>query len=238
MQYGESDASIGKAILERGYRLPTIYDVGGSNGAWTRVMCKVFPKSRFELFEPLAEINPAYKEKLKSLKAVHANANMNAFAIGDCDGEIDIHMSADPSGSTTLPIGQIANFKSVSVPIRSIDSVVKSGKSPPPDFIKIDIQGGEMAALKGAANTLPGVQFLLLETWVQRGYGKTTPLLHELIPFLAAQNFLPYEFSDVYRGSNGESVAIDVVFINKRKYKYKGRYVYNLFNKYMKNRPF
>lgn len=238
MQYGESDASIGRAILERGYSLPTIYDVGGSNGAWTSIMCKVFPQSRFELFEPLAEINSAYKEKLKHLKTVHANANMYAVAIGESDGEIDIHMSADPSGSTTLPIGKIANFTSVSVPIRSIDSIVKSRMCPPPDFIKIDIQGGEMAALRGAANTLPSVQFLLLETWVQRGYGKSTPLLHELIPFLAAQNFVPYEFSDVYRGSNGESVAIDVVFINKRKYKYKSRLLYNLFNKYLNSKPF
>ncbi len=219
MQYYESDASVGRAISERGYSFPTIYDVGGSNGAWTSIMSKVFPQSRFELFEPLAEINMAYKEQLKHLKAIHTKANMNAVAIGDSDGKIDIHMSNDPTGSTTLPIGESANFRTVSVPIRSIDSIVKTGICPPPDFIKIDIQGGEMAALKGAANTLPDVQFLLLETWVQRGYGKTTPLLHELIPFLSDQDFLPYEFTDVYRGSNGESVAIDVWFINKNKFK-------------------
>jgi FkbM family methyltransferase len=238
MSYFESDAEIGRALVERGYSFPTIYDIGGSNGAWTSIMSKVFPNSRFELFEPLAEINATYKAQLKHLKTVHADAHMNAVAIGESDGKIDIHMSNDPSGSTTLPIGQSESFKAVSVPMRSIDSIVKEGKSPPPDFIKIDIQGGEMAALKGAANTLPGVQFLLLETWLQRGYGKSTPLLHELIAVLADQNFVPYEFTDVYRGSNGESVSIDVVFINKRKYKYKGKHLYNFFNKYINNRPY
>lgn len=70
-----------------------------------------------------------------------------------------------------------------------------------------------------APNTLPSVQFLLLETWVQRAYGKSTPILHELIPCLADQNCLPYEFTDVYGGANSESVAIDVWFINKNKFK-------------------
>jgi hypothetical protein len=40
-----------------------------------------------------------------------------------------------------------------------------------------------------------------------------------MIPFPADQNFVPYEFTDVYRGSNGESIAIDVWFINKNKSK-------------------
>jgi FkbM family methyltransferase len=218
MGYYESDAAVGKAILERGYSFPTIYDVGGSNGAWTSIMYKVFPQSRFELFEPLAEIYPTYATIVPWLKTI-ANANMNAVAIGESDGKIDIHMSDDLSGSTTLPIGTSLSVKTTSVPMRSIDSIVKSGDCPPPDFIKIDIQGGELAALKGAANTLPNVQFLLLETWVQRAYGQSTPLLYEMIPFPADQNFVPYEFTDVYRGSNGESIAIDVWFINKNKSK-------------------
>ncbi len=106
MKCGESDASIGWAILKRGYDFLTIYDVGGSNGAWTSIMCKVFPQSRFELFEPLAEINPDYKAQFVHLNTIHANAKMNTVTIGESDGDIDFHMSSDSSGSTTLPSTQ------------------------------------------------------------------------------------------------------------------------------------
>ena len=217
--YGDSDVEIGQALKKRGYSFPTIFDIGGSNGAWTVVMSKVFPESRFELFEPLWEINKSYKDNLPTLMSSQPNSQMNAVAIGEKDGAIDIHIFPQAVGSTTLPLGyQVADTKTVSVPMRSIDSLVRSG-FPAPDFIKMDIQGGELAALRGAVKVLPNVQFILLETWLQRGYGATTPLLHEIMAFLEPFGFLPYEFSDVYRGAAGESVSIDVWFINKNKSK-------------------
>ena len=51
MDYGETDIRIGNEIKARGYTFPIIFDVGGSNGSWVNVMSKVFPDSRFELFE-------------------------------------------------------------------------------------------------------------------------------------------------------------------------------------------
>lgn len=213
--YGDSDVAVGEALKKRGYEFPTIYDIGGSNGAWTIIMSKVFPESRFELFEPLWHIDEDYSKNKNILRKSHPNSRMNPIAIGESDGSINIHKFPNAVGSTTLPLGKIKDVKSISVPMRSIDSLVASGDYAPPDFIKIDIQGGELAALRGAAQTLPKVKFLLLETWLQRGYGQTTPLLHELMEFLAPQGFLPYEFTDVYRGDRGESIAIDVFFINK-----------------------
>ncbi len=77
MEYGESDAAIGRTILVRRYNFPTIYDAGGLNGIWTEVMCKVFPQSRFELFEPFAEINPDYKAQFTRLKTILASRDLS-----------------------------------------------------------------------------------------------------------------------------------------------------------------
>lgn len=219
MSYGDIDSKIAQAIMRQGYSFPNIFDVGGSNGSWVNIMSKVFTDSRFDLFEPLAEINESYKEILVHLKAIHEDSHMHAIAIGEKDGSIKVNMFDDPSASTTLPTGLLSGTKSTKVEMRSIDSIVESGLCPAPDLIKMDIQGGELNALKGAQKTLPGTSFLMLETWIQRSYGKYTPLLNELMDFLSPFGFTPYEFGDVFRNENGEAVAIDVWFINKYKSK-------------------
>ncbi len=224
MTYGEDDTRIGKFVRDLGYEFPIVYDIGGSNGSWVNVMSKVFPDSRFELFEPLAEINEEYKKILVYLKDVHKESYMHPIAIGEKDGTITINEFDDPSASTTLPLGVLKNITGRKVPMRSIDSVVAEGMCKPPDLIKIDIQGGELAALKGAKDTLPNVKFLMLETWLQRSYGKNTPLLVELTEFLTPLGFVPFEFGDVFRNSEGETVAVDVWFINKNKAKNKSVY--------------
>jgi FkbM family methyltransferase len=215
MSYGDADAAVGRLIAAQGYRFPIVFDVGGSNGSWVNIMSKAWPDSRFELFEPLAEIHPKYIEVLVHLKAIHQESYMHPVAIGEKDGQITLNVFDDPSASTTLPMHHSMKTNAHTVPMRTIDSIVRSGMCKQPDMIKLDIQGGEMAALKGAAQTLPKVKFLMIETWLQRGYGKDTPLLSELIRFLSPLGFEPYEFSDVFRNEGGEAIAIDCWFINK-----------------------
>lgn len=217
MSYGDMDAQVGRAIKALGYDFPIVYDVGGSNGAWVNIMSKVLPESRFEVFEPLAEINPDYRDILGYLKGIHQEAYLHPIAIGEKDGSITINIYGDPVASTTLAVAAASHIERAKVPIRSIDSIVASRMCAAPDLIKIDIQGGELAALKGARRTLPNVKFLMLETWLQRSYGSNTPLLHELMGFLSPLGFVPYEFGDVFRNDKAEAVAIDVWFINRAK---------------------
>ena len=135
------------------------------------------------------------------------------MAIGAVQGTATMRVFPDPVGSTALT-GVWGDEPLLQVPQMTIDSLVASGK-PIPSLIKADTQGSELDILKGADLILPQVGFLLLETWIVRGYGEATPLFSEIVQHLYARGFVPYDFGDTYR-EDGASIAQDVWFINVR----------------------
>lgn len=216
-EHAEADVRLCQVFKERGANIATIYDVGSASGAWTLQIAPVFPDARFELFEPLWNMEPNYKRSRETLKQSLQNSRISPYALGETNGETEIHLFSGAVGSTTLPIGTTQGRTSVRVPVRSIDSLVSSSEYPVPDLLKLDIQGGELAALKGAENTLPHVQIILTKAWLQRAYGPATPLFAEIMQLLQPFQFHPYEISTSYRNEAGEAIVLDVAFINKNK---------------------
>ena len=60
----------------------------------------------------------------------------------------------------------------------TIDYVIEEFRLPVPQVIKMDTQGCELSILQGATRTLPQVDVLLLECWLDASlWPTTTPLL-------------------------------------------------------------
>lgn len=211
MSFSMDDKDVGEHIVASGYEIGVVYDIGGSNGAWTCDMRPVFPTARFELFEPLGEHEAEYRAGLQTLQATDPNVGVHILALGAEDGEADIRVFPNRVGSTMLP-GD-GGQPILKTPRRSIDSLIRDGM-PCPDLIKADTQGGEFDIIRGAEENLKRVSFLLLETWLIRGYGAPTPLLIELIDYLRPRGFIPFDFGGVYRDETRRLFAQDVWFIN------------------------
>jgi Methyltransferase FkbM domain len=47
----------------------------------------------------------------------------------------------------------LAGEGKITVPVATLDSLVEEGKVLPPDYVKMDIEGAELLALRGAART-------------------------------------------------------------------------------------
>lgn len=210
------DAGMDVHILEflenGGFAPRVIYDVGASNGSWTLPVSQVFPTARYELFEPQSQCNEAYQWGLKRVLDT-LDANLHTCALSDADGTAAFNIMGDRGVGSSLLGGQ-SRTESIEVDLRRLDDLVEQKALPLPDLIKMDIQGGELAALMGGRDLcLPHASILALELWMYRGYGPETPLMVEVSEFLRRENFFPFEMGDEYRSPDGRLATKDVWFV-------------------------
>jgi FkbM family methyltransferase len=132
----------------------TVYDVGANVGFFTMLAARLAgPDGRVVAFEPV----PACAE------AVVANAELNGFAnvtvlqraAGTSAHRERLLVVADRSWSHLESRGRHPlTTDEVEVEVVAIDDLVASGELPPPDVVKIDIEGSEMDALMGMRRTI------------------------------------------------------------------------------------
>ena len=102
------------------------------------------------------------------------------WALSGGDHSLNLYVTESPTSSSTHPPnhGSLSRFhtkhskvrrvsKVLQVEAKSIDEMVNLGLLPAPEFIKLDLQGGEMAALQGASNSLENCIGILVEGWHQ-----------------------------------------------------------------------
>jgi FkbM family methyltransferase len=144
-----------EAILEAGYRRlispgETVIDVGAHTGRHTRVFAElVGPSGRVLAFEPIPEIG--------ALIETPPQVTVFPFALSDQNGTASfVHATGTPqeSGLRERIYNQPheAKPRTITVKVRRLDEVAA-----PYDhvsFIKIDIEGAEIACLNGARETI------------------------------------------------------------------------------------
>jgi FkbM family methyltransferase len=134
-----------------------VYDIGGFQGVLTLFFSR---RARHTVtYEPNPVSSARILENLR-LNDVR-NVTVRNVALGDHHGSIvltwDELMAGGASGDASVS-RQIARSsrrkESVSVEVAPLDDDIARGRLPPPDFIKIDIEGMELAALQGMPRTL------------------------------------------------------------------------------------
>lgn len=134
------------------YPSSVVYDVGANAGWYTLLASELAdPRGKVVAFEPL----PAALRILKgNVKINHCtNVQVVEAAVSDSEGTATFFSVADSTlGSLSSLYGPAPNTTTVKTV--KIDSLVKKEIIPAPDVVKMDIERGELAALKGAASTL------------------------------------------------------------------------------------
>jgi FkbM family methyltransferase len=131
--------------------------------------------------------------------------------------EVPFVVMDDPfggTGSSVLPENSDIPRHVVMMPVVTLDELIEAHSVVAPDFIKLDVQGYELEVLKGATKVLEHAEFVLLEvsTWQ---YNQGSPLLAEVVSWMEAAGFRPYDLFDFLRRSDGVLLQVDLLFVRK-----------------------
>jgi FkbM family methyltransferase len=128
-----------KRVAEGG----VVFDIGANAGFYTLLASVlVGPQGRVFAFEPVPGNLRCLKEHLR-INGIK-NVSVIEGAVSDCDGVASFEEGPNNSMGRLAPGGRLA------VRTVSLDEMVRRGELPPPDCIKIDVEGGEMLVLTGA----------------------------------------------------------------------------------------
>jgi FkbM family methyltransferase len=118
------------------------YDVGANVGFYSLLASILVGSGKVFSFEPVPR-NLSYIRRHLDLNHIN-NADVQALAISDKDGVAQFRVEE------TNSMGHLSSDGSIRVVVAAIDSLIQDGKIPPPNYIKMDIEGAEYRALLGA----------------------------------------------------------------------------------------
>jgi FkbM family methyltransferase len=159
------------AVLRLAKTCTTIFDVGANVGIYSIAIGQRFPDSKLIAFEPV----PATYRELQRNLALNGISNVTALNQGLSDRAYEATFYFDPtvSGAASgAPLGsEFGATETLTCPVETLDAFVdRTGISP--DFIKCDVEGGELRVFRGAVKTLerskPIVFTEMLRKWAAR----------------------------------------------------------------------
>jgi FkbM family methyltransferase len=124
-----------------------VYDIGAHVGFYTLLSSElVGAAGRVIAFEPLPQNLSVLKKHIAMNRC--ANVEVIEAAVSDENGVSYFSEGYDSSTGRITPEG------SLEISTVCLDDMVKGGKIPPPDFMKIDVEGAELLVLQGGSSLL------------------------------------------------------------------------------------
>lgn len=184
----EPDLFVVRAIVERG---DTVVDVGANIGLYSHWLTRwVGPGGHVLALEPIAE-TCAILHRLAQRLAWN-NLTLVEGAASERDGTLWMHVPSDERRIPNHYLAHVSSFSEGARPVRavSIDTLLDAA---PATFIKIDVEGHELACLRGAIATIRRSMPALLVEINRDGSGLPAEG-QAVIDTLCAEGYDPWTF--------------------------------------------
>lgn len=145
----------------------TIIDAGANTGQFTLAMAYLFPSAKLHSLEPVPECFAALRRNTR-----HLNCEVYEVAVGSTTGVMPLNVHEYRDSSSLLPMADEhkaafpfseALSRVEEVRVVRLDDVLDGGALERPLLLKLDLQGGELEALRGAQDLLCHVDVVVAE---------------------------------------------------------------------------
>lgn len=198
-------------LQAHGFQPRTIIDLGAAEGAFFlfRRELDLFPGARHFFVDAMRENEVGYRKL-----AAKFGAGYEIVALSCMEGQVAIRIDPDFYNTHIEHLQPGTPYEELrQVPMATLDSVVKRHALQPPFAIKLDLQGGELDALRGALRTLD--QAVAVTAEIQIFTERDT--LVELLGFMQGNGWALYDITDLgYYPSNDALYQCYATFIPKR----------------------
>lgn len=212
-----------KKLLEdmkvRGLNCKSIMDVGANVSDWSRMAKEVFHDARYCLIEPQVEMEPY----LKAFCQISKGSVYFLAGAGKRVEEKALTVWDDMAGSSFLPPEnddlKISGKQRV-INMISIDSIIEDKLFDVPEIVKLDVQGYELEALKGAEKIFGKTEVFILEVSLFAFSDVPgIPLFADVIKFMNDRDYVVYDFPGFSRRPlDGALAQCDVCFVKKNSF--------------------
>lgn len=207
--------------LLAGRNVRTIVDGGAYHGEWTAHYRRAFPSADVYLFEPF----PESQEILQATFSGDAKSHLVPRAIGErCESRV-LHANKLAATSSLLPVDErvreklpdpewVASATEITVDVTDLDSFCDETGVRHIDLLKLDLQGHELAALRGARKLLERraidliyTEMLFMPHYVGQAYH------FQICDYLHGHGYQLFGLYNLGVLSSGQMLQADAIFL-------------------------
>ena len=153
-----------------------VFDIGANRGDFTILFSHIVGRNGIaHAFEP---VPPTFEELSHRIlnECRFQNVSLNNCALGESEGHFQIQVPSGDFGQASLKNHAVASWSkpgrdSFDCSVRTLDAYVAEKKIHRMDFVKIDIEGAELPALRGGQQTIerfhPIIHFEYFAKWTE-----------------------------------------------------------------------
>jgi FkbM family methyltransferase len=204
-----------RLLYRGGYRPGVVIDCGANCAQWFGVASPIFPDSEFHVIEAQDHCWPA----LDRAAAARGRTHVHRTAV-TAPGvrAVRMHRAGDPGNLGAFVIAESEPFPVDLLAAATTLDELLAGRVEPGDraLLKLDIEGHELEALRGAATLLDRVEVVVSEVRFFDVYASGRPVFGDVMAHLDARGFALFDFASLTGRRRDQRLFLgDAMFIRR-----------------------